>query len=110
MQPGGEMDTKTSEPSEGSDATFCNRYEKLLADCQKALQIWSNRREQAWQMGLRGKELGGELVRLQADFAKSYAVLQKHKRQCVLCEIVARLADDYSHNLHLPARNPSLPA
>jgi hypothetical protein len=73
---------------------FCDEYEALLRRCQNALEKWTQRREEAWQMGLRGRALGGELVRLQADFAKSYAVLQKHVRECPLCEFVGRLANE----------------
>ncbi len=47
-------------------------------------------------MGLRGRALGGELVRLQADFAKSYSVLQKHVRECAMCEFMRRLASENS--------------
>jgi len=73
---------------------FCSKYEELLEECQNALAVWSHRREEAWQMGLRGKELGGELVRLQADFAKSYARLQKHTHECSLCEFVGKSMND----------------
>jgi hypothetical protein len=94
------METNASKGPQESSGIFCGRYEELLADSQKALQAWSNRREQAWQMGLRGKELGGELIRLQANFAKCYAALQKHKRECALCEFVARLVGGHSTGVH----------
>ncbi len=87
--------------------TFCSKYERLLEQCQRALETWSTRREEAWQMGLRGKELGSELIRLPADFAKSYAVLQKHVRECALCEFESKIVNS------IPYNNPdhhSLPA
>ena len=65
-----------------------------MVECQNALEAWAKRREEAWQMGWHGKEIGGELVRLQAAFAKSYAVLQKHTRECPLCEFVSKIAKD----------------
>jgi hypothetical protein len=74
--------------------SFCSKYEELLVECQNALEVWAKRREEAWQMGWHGKEIGGELVHLQATFAKSYAVLQKHTRECPLCEFVSKIAKD----------------
>jgi hypothetical protein len=93
-----------------SNGIFCDRYEELLAESQRALQVWATRREQAWRMGLQGKQLGGELIRLQADFAKSYAELQKHKRRCVLCEFVASLVDAPSSGVHATVSYKSLPS
>jgi hypothetical protein len=72
----------------------CSSYEDLLVKCQDALAAWSGRREEAWRLGLQGKELGAELVRLQANFAKAYAHLQKHTRECALCEFVANFGTD----------------
>jgi hypothetical protein len=80
--------------TESSKTVFCSRYEEMLTECQNALAAWSTRREEAWRMGLRGKELGGELVRLQADFAKSYARLQKHTRECALCDFVGKMCNE----------------
>jgi hypothetical protein len=76
--------------------SFCSKYEELLVECQNALETWAKRREEAGQMGWHGKEIGGELVRLQAAFARSYAVLQKHTRECPLCEFVSKIAKDDS--------------
>jgi hypothetical protein len=70
---------------------FCSTYEELLQACQQALDSWAARREEAAQQGLCGKELGDQLVRLQADFAKSYAVLHRHKHECPLCQFAANL-------------------
>jgi hypothetical protein len=86
------MQMLTQEGTPPFRTSFCDEYEGLLLRCQGALQKWTQRREEAWQMGLRGRVLGAELVRLQADFAKAYAILQKHVRECPLCEFVERLA------------------
>jgi hypothetical protein len=74
-----------------TDSTFCTKYEELLQACQQALDSWAARREDAEQQGLYGKELGDQLMRLQADFAKSYAVLRRHKHECPLCQFAADL-------------------
>jgi hypothetical protein len=89
----GKLEFKTS---------FCDRYEELLVKCQVALERWTQRREEAWQLGLRGRALGGELVRLQADFAKSYAVLQRHVKECPLCEFVGKLTNENSEAAEQP--------
>jgi hypothetical protein len=86
------MDTKNEKQS--PKTVFCTQYEQLLELCQNALSSWAKRREEAWQMGLRGKELGGELVRLQAEFAKSYAILSKHTRECPLCKVVSKIVNN----------------
>ena len=76
---------------------FCTDYEQLLVRCQSALETWANRREEIHQLGLTGKEIGAELIKLQADFAKSYSLLQKHTRDCPLCQFVAKLGRQQSH-------------
>lgn len=88
---------------------FCGAYEDLLAKCQDALAAWSTRREEAWRLGLQGKGLGAELVRLQAKFAKSYASLQKHTHECPLCEFVAKLGAEEPAPIQLVNSNESGP-
>lgn len=88
---------------------FCSTYEDLLAKCQDALAEWSTRREEAWRLGLQGKELGAELVGLQAKFAKSYANLQKHTHECPLCEFLANLGAQESPAVRLVNSNESRP-
>ena len=95
------METKNQTGMLKSKTTFCDQYEKLLSVCQKALESWATRREQAWHMGLRGKELGGELIRLQANFAKAYAVLQQHTHECPLCELAGQVRDECAAASHL---------
>jgi hypothetical protein len=89
-----EMQAHTENRKPEFKTSFCDRYEELLVKCQVALERWTQRREEAWQLGLRGRALGGELVRLQADFAKSYSVLQKHVKECALCEFVGKLTNE----------------
>ena len=64
---------------------FCSEYESLLDDCQLALSAWSSRSEYVRDAHLTGEAVGRELLRLQAHFAKSYDVLQKHIRNCERC-------------------------
>ena len=88
---------------------FCGTYEDLLANCQDALAAWSARREEAWHLGLQGKEPGAELIRLQANFAKSYARLQQHTHECPLCEFVSHLGREETSTAQLVNSNESQP-
>jgi hypothetical protein len=72
--------------------SFCERYEELLIQSQGALETWSKRQEEIQQLGLHGKEVGSELIRLQANFATAYAHLQRHTHECGLCQLVSKLA------------------
>ncbi|HTZ47457.1 MAG TPA: hypothetical protein VMH20_07690 [Verrucomicrobiae bacterium] len=72
--------------------SFCERYEELLMQSQDALETWSKRQGEIQELGLQGKAVGSELTRLQADFAKAYARLQRHTRECELCQLVSKLS------------------
>jgi len=97
-------------PTFSSQTPFCNKYEELLLVCQRALESWAKRRDDAGQMGLSGKELGDELIRLQADFAKSYALLRKHTQECALCEFVANSTNTDSAGPSVVVSHQSPPA
>ncbi len=94
---------------ESFNSAFCDDYEQLLARCQRALDAWAMRRDEVSQMGLSGKEIGAELVKLQAEFAKAYAILQRHTRECALCQFVAKLAMHDPQSPNLVASNSSQP-
>lgn len=69
----------------------CTEYEELLSDCVGALDKWKDRREEIVNRHLSGKEVGDELMRLQADYAKAYTRLERHKNNCALCRFVTRI-------------------
>ncbi len=52
------------------ETAVCTEYQRLLADCQRALEIWDEHRAEVCQSRLRGKEAGDELLRLQAKYAR----------------------------------------
>lgn len=81
--------------------SFCDDYEQLLSRSQQALEVWSNRREQVHELGLQNREVGNELMRLQANFARAYAALQRHVRQCPLCQFVAQMSDSQAYGARL---------
>jgi hypothetical protein len=76
--------------------SFCTEYERLLCNCVTALDCWKERREEVVNRQLSGKQVGDELMRLQADYAKSYSRLEKHKDACELCRFVARMGGHYA--------------
>jgi len=71
---------------------LCGEYEKLLNDCQNALDHWNGRSERIRQTQQTGEETGRELLRLKARFAKSYTVLQRHVKRCERCKLAARMS------------------
>ena len=73
------------------NTAVCNDYERLLKKCETALQIWDERREEICRARLSGKEVGDELLRLQADFARAYRVLRRHTDNCDLCRFVSKV-------------------
>lgn len=69
--------------------SHCPEHDRLHSHYQNALESWANLRQDAWQRSWRGKELSGELSRRQAEFARSYAALHKHSRECPVCRMGA---------------------
>jgi hypothetical protein len=68
----------------------CNEYERLLILCQRSLESWRNQREEFIRFGLRGKKVAEELLRLQADYAKTYSRLVLHEDSCEVCRFVSK--------------------
>jgi hypothetical protein len=66
--------------------------------CISALEIWNGHRAEIGQPRLIGKEAGDELLPLQANFARAYAVLQHHTQDCRLCQLVSRIEGRDSEN------------
>jgi hypothetical protein len=73
------------------ETAVCTEQQRLSAECQRTLQIWKDRRAEFCQLHFSGKEAGDELLRLQANYARAYAVLRNHARNCSLCQLVSRM-------------------
>lgn len=71
---------------------FCSTYERLLCACAQSLDVWRDLREEIASSGLRSQEAGDELLRLQADYAKAYSRLEKHRDSCELCRFVSKIS------------------
>ena len=52
-------------------ASTCETHQGLLEECNAARDEWNARRAEISKLGLRGKKIDNELMRLQAKFAPS---------------------------------------
>jgi len=77
--------------------TVCSEYQRLLEESQRALEIWNEVRAQVCQ-SRNGKAAGDELLRLQAKYARAYAIEQRHLHNCFLCQLVSRANGRKSEN------------
>jgi hypothetical protein len=84
------MDLGPDEPLRA--LSFCRQHDQLLSQYQTALEAWATLCEEGWHSGFRGEEFSGELMRLQSEFASSYARLHKHSRDCLLCLLGKKLS------------------
>ncbi len=80
------------------ETAVCTEHQMLLADCQRALEIWNEHRAEFCQFRFIKREAGDELLRLQAKYARAYTVLQSHQRNCSLCRLASRMEGRDSEN------------
>src|SRR5712692_10049684 len=59
------------------ETAVCSEHQRLLAECEQALDNWNDHRTEFCKSYPIGKEAGDELVRLQAKYARAYTVLRK---------------------------------
>ena len=78
--------------------TVCREYQRLLEDCQSALELWDGHRAEVCESRFIRKEAGDQLLRLQAKYARAYAVMQRHSEDCLLCQLVSRMEGSDSEN------------
>jgi hypothetical protein len=64
----------------------CETHQGLHDECSRARDEWNSRRAEISKLGLKGKKIDNELMRLQAKFAKSYAMVRNHLRGCECCQ------------------------
>jgi hypothetical protein len=70
---------------------ICTDYEKLLFACQKALETFHHQQRLA-SLSCTDSDSSGELIRLEAAYARAYARLESHDENCQLCRFVSALA------------------
>jgi hypothetical protein len=87
--------------SDSFKTAACPAYEEFLKQCQDALEIWEQRRDEICSRRLAGTKKGGDLLGLQAEFARKYALLRRHVDECQLCQFVSKIGGrDYIGTLH----------
>ena len=69
----------------------CPEYLLLLEKCQKALVSWQQRRTIMAQAALAGRSAAVELRRLQANYARAYALLDGHEHSCRTCQYISKI-------------------
>ena len=69
----------------------CGEYQRLLEECQSALEIWNEHRAEICRPRLIGKKAGDEILRFQANYARAYTALRNHVSNCLGCELVSRI-------------------
>lgn len=73
------------------EIAVCSEHQRLLEESNRALKLWSEHRATSCRFGSVEREAGDELLRLQAKYARAYAALQNHERNCLLCQLVSRM-------------------
>ena len=76
----------------------CDEYEMLLVKSSAALSAWKNGRSEIRRSGRKGRSTDNDLRNLQANFAKAYAALQTHARDCDLCQLPALVYPGFGIN------------
>jgi len=80
------------------ETAVCTEHDRLLAECERALETWNEHRAEFSVSRLSGREAGDELLRLQTKYARAYTVLQRHEHNCQLCQSMSRIAGRDSEN------------
>jgi len=80
------------------ELAVCTQRQMLLAECQSALEIWTEHRDEFCQFHFIEREAGDELLRLQAKYGRAYTVLQNHERSCSFCQLASRMEGRDSEN------------
>jgi|tagenome__1003787_1003787.scaffolds.fasta_scaffold20930890_4 hypothetical protein len=76
----------------------CEEYEELLKKSHSALNDWKEGRIEIRRSGRKGRSVDNELRMLQANFAKAYAALQTHARDCTYCQMPALIHQGFGIN------------
>jgi hypothetical protein len=75
----------------------CTEHERLRAECERALETWNERRA-TFSQSRPAREAGDELLGLQVKYARAYTILQRHERNCSLCQLASRTEGRDSEN------------
>jgi len=73
--------------NQSSVQVVCAEYQGLLNESQVAFSNWAYERVEI--SGRRGRDVYNELRTLQGDFLKAWALLQNHKCDCEVCQVIS---------------------
>jgi hypothetical protein len=76
----------------------CEEYETLLMKSSAALSAWKKGRTDIRRAGRKGRDADNDLRILQANFARAYAALQIHARDCDACLMPALVYPGFGIN------------
>src|SRR6266436_2006879 len=75
------------------ETAICSEHQRLLAECERALETWNEHRAEYCKSHPITKKAGDELLRLQANYARAYTVLTRHEHNCSLCQWASRASE-----------------
>ena len=75
------------------ETAICSEHQRLVAECERALEIWNEHRALFCKCFPITKQAGDELLRLQANYARAYTVLTRHEHNCSFCKLVSRAGE-----------------
>jgi hypothetical protein len=75
------------------ETAISSEHQRLLAECERALEIWNEHRALFCKCFPITKQAGDELLRLQANYARAYTVLTRHEHDCSFCQFVSRAGE-----------------
>jgi len=69
----------------------CPEYQRLLSKCQEALFSWQQHAALISRNTRLGHRVTAELRRLQSNYKRTYALLERHEHGCPDCQYVSKI-------------------
>lgn len=70
----------------------CTEYQHLLQSCQRSLTALQQQRTLLERRSIHAQQLRMEVKRLQFEYERAYAVLEKHERHCQDCQYISKVS------------------
>ena len=70
----------------------CPEYQRLLNECQEALFSWQQRAALIARNTQVGPKATAEVRRLQSNYRRAYALLDRHEHACADCQYVSKIS------------------
>jgi hypothetical protein len=92
--------------NQSSVQVVCAEYEGLFNKSQVALTSWAYERAEISRH--RGRDVNDKLRTLQRDFLKAWELLQNHKRDCEVCQVISTIEHVHAGTRAAALRTPFL--